>query len=116
MKKLLLSIFSLGLVAGTLTAQERYLDEIYSDVDVTEQVQFGSNFNFLLGSPTPNFPLVTDIYEPNGDSETNRAAVILLHTGNFLPKYLNQSPTGNNKDSSLVVSAELPSRMECHYH
>lgn len=107
MKKLLLSIFSVGLVAGMASAQERYLDEIYTDVDVTTQVQFGKNFNFLLGSPTPNFPLYTNVYEPNGDSETNRAAVVLLHTGNFLPKYLNGSPTGDNQDSSLVTSAKM---------
>lgn len=107
MKKLLLSVFSLGLAVGVANAQERYLDEIFTDVDVTAQVQYGTNFNFLLGSPTPNFPLNTDVYAPNGDNETNRAAVILLHTGNFLPKYLNQSPTGDNKDSSLVVSAEM---------
>ncbi|MCB0754648.1 MAG: T9SS type A sorting domain-containing protein [Flavobacteriales bacterium] len=106
MKKLLLSIFSIGLVLGA-NAQDRYLDEIFTDVDVSSQVQFGTNFNFLLGSPTPNFPLYTDVYSPNGDSEDNRAAVILLHTGNFLPKYLNQSPTGDNKDSSIVVSAEM---------
>lgn len=107
MKKLLLSILSAGFLIGSATAQERYLDEIFTGVDVESQVQYGANYSFLLGSPTPNFPLFTDVYEPNGDNETNRAAVILLHTGNFLPKYLNQSATGDNKDSSLVVSAKM---------
>jgi hypothetical protein len=107
MKKLLLSIFSLALSAGVTQAQFRYLDEVFTDVDVATGVQFGTNYNFLLSSPTPNFVLNTDVYSPTGDNETGRAAVIVLHTGNFLPKYLNQSPTGNNKDSSVVVSAEL---------
>lgn len=107
MKKLLLSFLALGLSTGLVQSQERYLDEIFTDVDVSADVEFGTNYNFLLGSPTPNFSLKTDIYSPNGDTETGRAAVIVLHTGNFLPKYLNQSPTGNNKDSSVVVSAEL---------
>ncbi|MCB9186988.1 MAG: T9SS type A sorting domain-containing protein [Flavobacteriales bacterium] len=107
MKKLLLTVLSAGFLIGSTNAQERYLDEIFTDVDVAAQVQYGANYSFLLGSPTPNFPLFTDVYEPNGDSEGNRAAVILLHTGNFLPKYLNQSATGDNKDSSLVVSAKM---------
>lgn len=106
MKKLLLSILSAGLFLSA-SAQERYLDEIFTDVGVQSDVQFGTNYNFLLGTPTPGFALRTDVYQPTGDSETNRAVVVLLHTGNFLPKYLNGSPTGNNKDSSIVVSAEM---------
>lgn len=106
MKKLLLSFLSIAVLTGGVSAQERYLDEITTDVDVQTGLQYGANWNFLLGS-TPNFPLKTDIYQPNGDTETNRAAVIVLHTGNFLPKYLNQSPSGNNQDSSIVVTAEM---------
>ncbi|MBI1287176.1 MAG: T9SS type A sorting domain-containing protein [Flavobacteriales bacterium] len=109
MKKLLLSVLSIGLLSGAM-AQERYLDEIFTGVDMTANVQYGTNYNFILpypAPPLPNFALKTDVYQPSGDSETNRAAVIVLHTGNFLPKYLNQSATGNNKDSSIVVSAEL---------
>lgn len=107
MKKLLLSILAFGLSAGLAQAQVRYLDEVFSDVTTSTNVQFGTNYNFLLGSPAPNFSLLTDVYSPTGDNETGRAAVIVLHTGNFLPKYLNQSPSGDNKDSSVVVSAEL---------
>ncbi|HAP70306.1 MAG TPA: hypothetical protein DCR04_11385, partial [Flavobacteriales bacterium] len=105
MKKLLLSLLVIGLGAGFSSAQDRYLDEIFPSVTTTGDVTFGENYNFFTGSP--GAVLKTDIYEPAGDTETNRAAVIVLHTGNFLPKYLNQSPTGNNKDSSIVVSAEL---------
>ncbi|TNF25709.1 MAG: T9SS type A sorting domain-containing protein [Bacteroidetes bacterium] len=107
MKKLVLSFLTLSLSAGLANAQVRYLDEVFSSVDQTTNVQFGTNYNFLLGSPTPGFALTTDVYQPTGDSETGRAAVIVLHTGNFLPKYLNQSPSGNNKDSSIVVTSEM---------
>lgn len=107
MKKLLLSCLTLAFGAGLATAQERYLDEIFTEVNDPAVVQFGSNYNFLLGSPTPGFNLLADVYEPTGDTETSRAAVVVLHTGNFLPKYLNQSPTGNNKDSSIVVTSEM---------
>ena len=107
MKKLLLSVLTLALSAGLVSSQQRYLDEIFTGVDQSTNVQYGTNYNFLLGTPAPGFVLNTDVYSPTGDTEMGRAAVIVLHTGNFLPKYLNQSPTGNNKDSSIVVSAEL---------
>lgn len=107
MKKLLLSVLTLSVSASLATAQVRYLDEVFTNVDLTTNVQFGTNYNFLLGTPQPNFALQADVYSPTGDSETGRAAVIVLHTGNFLPKYLNQSPSGNNKDSSIVVTAEM---------
>lgn len=108
MKKLLLAVLITGLSSSFVSAQwNRYLDEVFTDVDVTANVEFGTNYNFLLGSPQPNFSLRTDVYQPNGDNETGRAAVIVLHTGNFLPKYLNQSATGNNKDSSIVVTSEM---------
>jgi acetyl esterase/lipase len=105
MKKLLLSLLVIGLGAGFSSAQDRYLDEIFPSATSTGDVTFGENFNFFSGAD--GFPLKTDVYEPVGDTETNRAAVIVLHTGNFLPQYLNGSPTGNNKDSSIVVSSEL---------
>ena len=107
MKKLILSFLSLTLIASVATAQTRYLDEVFTSVDVSTDVNFGTNYNFLLGTPTPGFALNTDVYSPTGDTEMGRACVIVLHTGNFLPKYLNQSPGGNNRDSSVVVSAEL---------
>ena len=106
MKKLILSFLSLTLISSMSFAQERYLDEIFTGVDLSTNVNFGTNYNFLLG-PTPNFALNADVYSPTGDTETNRAAVIVLHTGNFLPKYLNQSTTGSYRDSSIVGTAEL---------
>ncbi len=107
MKRLLLSCLSLTLSIGLVTGQVRYMDEIFTDVDVTTNVNFGTNYNFLLGTPQAGFNLLTDVYAPNGDNETGRACVIVLHTGNFLPKYLNQSSGGNNKDSSIVVTSEM---------
>lgn len=110
MKKLLLTLFITGLSASIVSAQwNRYIEEPFDEVTTTTDVQFGTNYNFIFGEnqPLPGFALNTDIYQPVGDTETNRAAVVLLHTGNFLPKYLNKSPSGNNKDSAIVVSAEM---------
>jgi poly(3-hydroxybutyrate) depolymerase len=100
MKKVLLALTMVS-AWGAASAQERYLDEIFSEVTVTEGVQFAQNYQFLTGTPFIS-PINTDIYTPSGDSYDARAAVIVLHTGNFLPKYLNGSASGNNKDSSIV--------------
>lgn len=88
-----------------MNSQTRYLEEITADVSLTEDVVFGSNYNPFL--PINDVELFTDVYQPETDNETNRAAVILLHSGNFLPKYLNQSFQGTNKDSSIVASAQM---------
>ncbi len=107
MKKLILSVVALGLTVGVASAQDRYLDEIFSDVTVTSNVVYGENYKFVPPSPTPPIgDLVMDVYEGTGDTETGRAVVICLHTGNFLPKYFNGSFTGNNQDSSLVEAAK----------
>jgi hypothetical protein len=100
MKKVLLALTMVSTV-GVAVAQQRYADEIFTEVTVQEGVQFAQNYQFLTGTPFIS-PIQTDIYTPSGDTETGRAAVIVLHTGNFLPKYLNGSASGNNKDSSIV--------------
>lgn len=103
MKKLLLSSLAICLTIGVASSQTRYLDEIFTDVTVTPNVTFGENYYFI---PDPTNPFINDlpmdVYEGTGDTETGRACVVVLHTGNFLPKYFNGSASGNNKDSSLV--------------
>jgi len=106
MKKLL-ALLCVTLCISVASAQERYLDELFPSVSQTVGVQYASNYSFLLGAPMANWPLVTDVYTPTGDNETDRACVIILHTGNFLPRYLNKSPTGSRQDSSIVVASEL---------
>lgn len=83
--------------------QTRYLDEIFTDVSVTSNITYGNNYNFLLDPQNPFIaPMPMNVYEGNGDTATNRACVVVLHTGDFLPKYFNGSPNGNNLDSSNV--------------
>lgn len=100
MKKVLLALTMVS-AWSVSSAQERYLDEIFEEVTVTEGVQFAQNYQFLTGTPFIS-PINTDIYTPTGDTYDARAAVIVLHTGNFLPKYINGSAGGNNKDSAVV--------------
>jgi len=107
MKKslLLLTILMAITISQTSFAQERYIDNIFTDVNTENDVVYGTNvtvFPTLLGMPPTTQDLKMDIYTPNGDTETNRPVVILLHTGSFLPAILNGQATGNKLDNSIV--------------
>ena len=88
-----------------ISAQNRYANEIFSEVQVTSDVVYGNNatnfFTFPLGSFSP-IDLEMDIYEPVGDDYEERPLVLVFHDGNFLPPLLNGSITGSRKDSSIV--------------
>ncbi len=99
---LLLAAFFVCLTAG---AQTRYLDEVFSDVTVTSDIQYGTNITVitaLQGLPPAPQPLVLDLYEPTGDTETSRPLLMMFHTGNFLPPYLNGGAQGTKTDSAIV--------------
>ena len=86
MRKLLLffTVTTLLFFGQKSYAQDRYIDNIFTDVSVETDVVYGSNvtvFPTLLGLSPAVQDLVMDIYHPTGDTETNRPAVILLHTG-----------------------------------
>ena len=107
MKTTLQSVFtivvlSLGL---SVSAQDRYLDDVFSAVTVTSDVTYATNISILPvltgGVPGP-VALNCDIYEPTGDTETNRPVIILVHTGSFLPAIVNGQATGSKSDSSIV--------------
>lgn len=102
MKKLLLLITALCVTAVTtqLSAQ-RYLTEQFTSVDVTSNVTYGENYSVLTGSPILQ-NLVMDFYEPTGDTETERPLIVVIPTGSFLPRYINQLPTGDKTDSATV--------------
>ena len=99
---LLLAAFFICLTAG---AQTRYLDEVFSDVTVTSNIQYGTNVTVITvaaGLPPTEQPLVLDLYEPAGDTETDRPLLMMFHTGNFLPVYLNGGAQGTKTDSAVV--------------
>jgi hypothetical protein len=109
MKKFLTLALSF-LALSQIDAQVRYLNEVFTDVDVTSNVVYGSNVTvlpLLQGALPAAQPLVCDIYEPSGDVETDRPLLIYVHTGNFLPQYLNGSAVGTKTDS---VAVELCTR------
>jgi acetyl esterase/lipase len=65
----------------------RYLDEIFENVDKTEDVIYGNSpdlpFIFLFEWNTQDLDLTMDVYEPQGDTLSSRPAIIFMHSGSF---------------------------------
>jgi len=103
MKKILLltTAFCASLIVNTTNAQTRYLDEVFTNVTVTADIVYGNNFSVITGAPVAG-DLKLDLYEPTGDVATDRPLILYLPTGSFLPRYFNQLPTGDIKDSATV--------------
>ena len=77
-----------GLVRESLYPDSiRYLDEVFENVTITEDVVYGNApdlpFIFLFEWNTYDIDLDMDIYEPEGDTETQRPVIIFIHTGAF---------------------------------
>ncbi len=119
MKRILFFIFCVSLIGG-LNAQTRYIDEVFSEVDIQSNVTYGVNATVLYyaiaGEAVPE-ALKMDIYTPVGDTETERPLMLYFHTGNFLPSayvspQLNNGGTGGQKtDSSAVEICQRFARM-----
>ncbi|MFM7106327.1 MAG: hypothetical protein ACKOW8_12475, partial [Flavobacteriales bacterium] len=84
---------------------QRYLEEVFPQVSVTENVLYGVNATVInattSGTADPQ-NLFLDIYQPSGDSDNSRPLVIYLHSGNFLPFPQNQTPSGTRSDFQVV--------------
>ena len=95
MKNLFILIFILSSLFGQNT---RYLDEVFDEIQKTEDVVYGNSpdlpFIFLFEWNTQNIDLDMDIYEPQGDTLSNRPAIIFLHSGAFF--------SGNNNADDMV--------------
>ena len=107
MKKTLQTILAIALISlgFTSSAQTRYLDDVFSSVTVTSNIDYATNISILpmlQGLPPGPATLKCDIYEPTGDSVINRPVIILIHTGTFLPPIANGQPTGSKTDLSIV--------------
>ncbi|MCX6290196.1 MAG: T9SS type A sorting domain-containing protein [Bacteroidetes bacterium] len=102
MKKLLhvLCFFTLLSFSSHVFAQ-RFLTEVFSSTTVTSNVIFGQNVQFLTGSPV-TVNLKADVYEPVGDTMSARPAIIVLHTGSFIPIFYNGQTTGIKTDSTIT--------------
>jgi len=104
MKKLLLiriTLISISLSSILLSQDIRYLDEIFNEVIKTEDVVYGNApdlpFWFWLESNTEDIDLTMDVYEPVGDTLTNRPVIVFVHTGSFF--------SGHNELDDVVALA-----------
>ncbi|MEE2699832.1 MAG: T9SS type A sorting domain-containing protein [Bacteroidota bacterium] len=111
MKKVLQNFIAFTLIISAISVnaqQIRYLDNVFSNVTVTTDIQYAENISVLPTvlsggvNPPALTPIMCDIYEPTGDSLNDRPVVILAHTGSFLPQVINGQPTGDKTDSSVV--------------
>lgn len=113
MKKFTFLTLLLVLFVSAVTAQTRYLDEVFSQASATT-TYYGNNHTVItlsqLGHTAP-LPQRVDIYTPVGDTETARPLIIYLHTGNFLPISVNGSCGGTLTDSSNVEMATRLAKM-----
>lgn len=106
MKKTL-QLFAIAVVLTSLPVvmnAQRYLSEVFSSVTVTPNLTYGENYSvFPPGqNPLPLIPLIMDVYEPSGDVLPQRPLIIFMHTGSYLPRYINGTPTGSRNDSATV--------------
>ena len=108
----------MGLALGVLTESTinggvRYIEEIFDEVSVTTDVVYGTNISILpalFNQPPAPEDLLMDVYEPVGDSETNRPVFMFFHSGNFLPQFVNQGTQGTRQDSVVVEMCERYAR------
>lgn len=106
LNKMILSVLFV-LCALSLSAQTRYIDEVFSSVEDSLDITYGVNISLLpviaMQSTTPQpVDLKLDIYMPQGDTVSRRPVVFICHTGTFLPPIANQGATGFRSDSANV--------------
>jgi hypothetical protein len=75
-------LFSYSLKAQTIIdcSSPRYDREVFSTIDITTNVIYGSNIN--SSNATEN--LIMDIYQPQGDTEQFRPLIVWVHGGSFI--------------------------------
>ena len=87
MKKIILFIF----FSICLSQDIRYLDEVFENVTITEDVVYGNApdlpFIYIFEWNTIDIDLDMDIYEPEDDTLTSRPVIIFIHTGAFFSGY-----------------------------
>lgn len=112
MKKLnILLILALFCLSAVGLQAQRYLEPVFDNVSVEEDVQYGRNFTILTVPVTGNSSsedLLMDIYTPDGDTETARPLILYFGTGNFLPNPDNGTVSGTKNDS---INVELCTRL-----
>lgn len=103
MKKILLlfAIAAFSLSFSQVMGQ-RYITEMFTSVDRTDDQIYGVNISVLTGMPAAD-SLRLDVYEPTGDTMSMRPVILVAHTGSFLPPPFNGQCTGTRKDWTVEM-------------
>lgn len=83
----------------TPTGSGRYASELFAGVTTTANLAYGSSTPSGAGAPAT---LRLDLFEPAGDTASNRPLVVLVHGGGFI--------SGNRNDANLVELARRLAR------
>lgn len=114
MKKINILLLLLCCVAFVRAQNNRYVEEVFTDVTLQSDITYGVNATVLLlgqlGQAIPQ-PLLLDLYQPDGDTETDRPLVLVFHTGNFLPFPQNGGTGGTKTDSTVVEVCKRLAKM-----
>lgn len=93
-----LALALVALLPADAGAQTRYIDEVFPAVDVEQNVVYGSAPN----NQGQTVELRLDLYQPQGDTEARRPALIVVHGGGFA--------VGSKNDFSVVDVATRMAR------
>jgi len=79
------TLFFSCLIAGSMWAQNpcatgRYATDVFANYTTTSDIVYGQNTSWNGASTT----LKLDVYQPTGDTETNRPLIIWVHGGSFI--------------------------------
>ena len=97
MKKitLLLScLISGGLFAQSPCLTGRYASDVFSNFTTTSDITYGQNNSYTGANTT----LKLDVYQPTGDTETNRPLILFVHGGSFIG--------GSKTDGDMVAMCQ----------
>src|SRR5687767_7289778 len=109
MRKIFTLLFTVVVLSGSLFAQTRYIDEVFTNVAKIENQIYSINVTVVTGAPALD-TLLFDLYMPAGDTCSLRPLAIVLHTGTFLPRGV-FAPTGDKDDyANVQISERLAKR------
>ena len=106
MKHCIITIVLLCLYIS-LTAQNRYLDEVFCEIEVLTDVEYCTQIDPItasldLDTTFSKTPLLMDVYLPVDDNLAERPLILYVPTGNFLQFPVNGTNGGGKQDSCIV--------------
>ena len=96
----------LSLICLVYTQDIRFIDEIFDEVSITEDLVYGNApdlpFLFITENNTVDIDLHMDVYQPVGDTMNDRPVIIFAHSGAFF--------SGNKEVDDIVLLSQEAAR------